>query len=90
MTYTIRRVDATPNPNALKFVVEPSPGPTPRSYRSAPPAGSDPLAEAIFALPGVVNLLIHDGWITVSKSAETPWPALRRAVEGVLARERAP
>lgn len=90
MPYVIRRVDSTPNPNALKFVLEPSPGAVPRSYRTPPAPGTDPLAEALFALPGVVNLLIHDGWMTVSKSANAAWPELRRAVEAVLAREPSP
>lgn len=84
MPYTITRVDTTPNPNALKFVVSPSPGSTPRSYRSAPAPGTDPLAEALFAIPGIANLLIHDGWITVSKSPQAQWPEIRRAVEAQL------
>ena len=90
MPFEITRVDTTPNPNALKFVVSPSPGSTPRSYRAAPPRGADPLADALFAVSGVTNLLIHDGWITVSKSPEAKWPEVRRGVEAVLASEPSP
>lgn len=79
MPYDVTAVDPTPNPHALKITLTPSPGPTPRSYRApdAAHAADDPLALALFALPGVTGLLIHTTFITVTKSPETPWKKLR-------------
>lgn len=78
------RFEATPNPLAVKCLLDPPvPGPT-RSLRAAPAPGPDPLADALFAVPGVVGLLIYGSWITVSKSPDAPWPAVRAGVERVL------
>ncbi len=75
----------TPNPNALKCVLaNPIEGPI-RSYRDASGFAGDPLAEALFGLPGVVGLLISGGWLTLNKSPEADWSVLKPAVQKVLA-----
>ena len=56
-----------------------------RSYREAPPAGADPLADRLFAIEGVTNLLFVNDWVTVSKTPEAPWRKVKAAVERVLA-----
>ncbi|GJQ30061.1 MAG: hypothetical protein HBSAPP03_19450 [Phycisphaerae bacterium] len=85
MPYSVLEFQTTPNPHAVKVVVRPSPAPTrPRSYRAPPSHADDPLAAAIMAVPGVIHLLIHDGWITVGKSPSAAWPAVRAGVRGVL------
>jgi len=76
---------STPNPNAVKCLLDQSPTRVPRSYFSAVEAKGDTLGEALFAVPGVKNLLIHDGWITVSKDADADWKAIKAAVVKVLA-----
>lgn len=84
--YKVRSFQTTPNPNALKCVVEPSPAPRePRSYASAEQSGDDAVGRALFAIEGVTNLLIHDGWITVGKLAESEWKVLKPAIERALA-----
>lgn len=85
MPYTVVEFQATPNPNAVKCVLDHSPAPDrPRAYVAGEPTDRDPLAAALLALPGVRNLLIHDGWITVGKEPGTDWKPLRAAVELVL------
>lgn len=88
MPYTVREFQSTPNPNAVKCVLdrairerELGPG----SYRSAEAARSDPTAAALFAIPGVTNLLINEDWVTVNKSAEADWKKVRAEVSRVLA-----
>lgn len=88
MAYRIVEFQETPNPNALKALVDPSPAPdAPRSYRVPAQAAGDPLAAALFSVPGVTNVLIHDGWISVGKQPDAPWRTIRegvrRAVESV-------
>lgn len=85
MPYSITRIEKTPNPDALKFVVEPSPGRIPRSYRSPDEAdSSDPLGSALLAIPGMRTLLIHDGWFSAVKSPDTDWDDLKPEIERVL------
>lgn len=83
--YKVRQFVSTPNPNAIKCVVEPSPAPdAPRSYAAADKAEGDALALALFQIEGVTNLLIHDGWITVSKRPEADWKRVKPAIERTL------
>lgn len=88
MPYQVVEYRETPNPNAMKCVLNASPGPRPRSYRAASDAAGDPLAAALFEVPGVEGLLIHDGWITVSKSSGASWKSVKAGVARAL--ERAP
>lgn len=85
MGYRVVRFEETPNPNAVKAVLDRSPGQSPRAYRSAEAAQADPLGATLMALPGVTNILIHDGWISVGKSGSTAWRDLKRAIEKALA-----
>jgi hypothetical protein len=95
----VKEYQSTPNPNALKCVVDraiaPLPGPpaTLRSYSSPAAAASDPLATALFAIPGVRSVLVHapgrdssrePGWISINKSADADWRTLKPAIERVL------
>ena len=84
MPYRVRKFQSTPNPNALKCVLDRSAGDTPRSYFRADEAAADPLASRLFAIHGVTNILINGDWITVSKSAQADWKAIRAGVEQVL------
>lgn len=85
MPYRIVRYDDTPNPNALKCILDRTVAPGPRSYRSADQAAADPVAAALFAIPGVTGLLFSEGWLTVSKAPETPWKSIKPGVERALA-----
>lgn len=88
MPLTVIEFQPTPNPNALKCILnrpirERERGPA--SFRTADAAKSDPVASALFALPGVNNLLINEDWITVNKDPKAEWKAMRAAVSRVLA-----
>lgn len=84
MPFKVIRFQDTPNPNALKCVLDRSPPNVPRSYFNASAAAGDPLARSLFAVPGVTSLLISDGWVTVNKSPGAPWGPIRSGVESVL------
>ncbi len=85
MPITIVRFDETPNPNALKCILSGPVGDHPRSFRSAAEAANDPLAAALFGIPGVTTVLINTDWLTVNKRPEVDWKpvkaGVRRAVE---------
>lgn len=74
----------TPNPNALKCVVEGVISDRPRSFFKAADAAGDELGTALFAIPGVTNILIQDRWLTVCKSPEADWKGIKAGVEKVV------
>lgn len=85
MPYRVTKFLPTPNPNALKCVLDRSPAPDrPRAYARGDPTPDDPLASTLLALPGVENLLIHDGWITIGKGPDASWAALKTLIAHTL------
>ncbi len=84
MGCTILRFESTPNPNAVKCVLDRVISDRPKSFLNADAAAGDPLATPFFELPGIRNILINGDWISVNKFEDTPWsalkPALRKAV----------
>jgi hypothetical protein len=86
MPYTVRAFQPTPNPNALKCTLDRAITKSPRSYFNAAQAeaANDPLAQRLFAIPHITNLLINADWITISKTPESDWKPIRAEVERVL------
>ena len=85
MPYTVARFEPTPNPNALKCILDRPISDRPRSFRRPADAEGDPVAARFFAIEGVSGLLLNGGWLTVNKSPEAEWPAVKRAVQQTLA-----
>ncbi len=78
------QTEATPNPASLKFL----PGRTvlgggTAEYRAADEATSSPLAERLFAVPGVAGVFLGGDFITVTK-ADGEWQHLKPAVLGAI------
>jgi NFU1 iron-sulfur cluster scaffold homolog, mitochondrial len=76
------RFQATPNPNAGKFVVGRPvvEGKASKSYYSADQAAADPVASALFGIDGVASLFMVEDFVTVMKAAEADWSVLVPAV----------
>jgi hypothetical protein len=55
-----------------------------RSYTSPPTPERDPLGAALFAIPGVVGVLINPGWVTISKAPDAAWKPIKGALSKVL------
>jgi hypothetical protein len=92
MPLLVREFQPTPNPNAVKCVLDQRVPPLhtaanpagPRAYRSVDAAQHDPFAMALLAIPGVTHVLIADTWLTVAKSPDANWSDLKPAVQRVL------
>lgn len=87
MGYTVTEFQDTPNPNALKCVLDrPAGGGGAgiRSYQSVDAAAGDALGEALMRVPGVVGVLFGPGWVTVSKAGEAEWKSVKVGVKKVL------
>lgn len=85
MPFTISSFDPTPNPNAVKCILDRPISDRPRSFRSAEEANADPIARALFAIPGVACILMNGGWVTINKTTDHDWSAVRAGVRDVLA-----
>ncbi|MBL0869565.1 MAG: NifU N-terminal domain-containing protein [Phycisphaerales bacterium] len=101
MPFKVVSFESTPNPHALRCVLDaplpalPIQSASPegpgvpeggaRSYRDAGQARGDAAAEAMFSVPGVVGVMIREGWLTISKAPTAKWSAVRSGVEKALA-----
>lgn len=85
MPLSITSFETTPNPNALKCVTDKPPSERPRSYFNAQQAEGDPLAEALFGIDGVTNVLIHQLFVTVCKAPDADWGPIKKSLKRVLA-----
>jgi len=77
--------EGTPNPATLKFL----PGREVLGDKTADFADADaalisPLADALFGIPGVARVFLGGDFITVTKSGEADWQALRPQILGLL------
>ncbi|HXF60685.1 MAG TPA: NifU N-terminal domain-containing protein [Caldilineaceae bacterium] len=79
------RVQQTPNPNARKFILPAHWFDRPVNYGSAASASGEPLAERLFALPGVYNVFTAQDFVTVNKTPHSAWEPLESAILAVLA-----
>lgn len=84
MPIRVSEVQSTPNPNALKFVLDRSFTDRPNSFFNAASAQQHPLAARLFAIDGVTSVLLLGDFVTVNKRPDARWPAIRRAVVKVL------
>jgi Fe-S cluster biogenesis protein NfuA len=53
-------------------------------FGNAQVAKSSPLAERLFAIEGVVNLLVSHNEITVTKSSEVEWPVIGKEIGSAI------
>ena len=77
--------EGTPNPATLKFL----PGQAvmqhdTADFPNAAAASRSPLAQALFALPGVARVFLGGDFITVTKSDAETWQALKPQVLGAI------
>ncbi len=85
METTVLTCEATPNPNAKKFTLSRSVSPHPKSFRSVADAEGDTLAQALFEIQGVNNVLINGDWLTIGKSPDASWPEVEKAARRAIA-----
>ena len=77
--------EGTPNPATLKFLPgQDVMGQGTADFASPEQAGRSVLAQAIFALPGVARVFFGGDFVTVTKSEETDWQALKPQVLGAI------
>lgn len=75
----VEDVDLTPNPHALKFILNQKLlNYETRQYADKESANDDPFATGIFKLDGVVSVFYMDKFVTIEKSPEANWGQIQR------------
>jgi hypothetical protein len=85
MPFEVIDVQPTPNPNALKFVLNRAIVDQPASFFNAEAASGHPIASKLFAIGGVTSVLLLSDFVTVNKSNDVKWGPITSAVKKVLA-----
>ncbi len=80
------RAERTPNPQSIKWVVQPplATGGRSAQFRDAPDPAVSPLAAALFAIPGIAEVFVVAEFVTLTKRHEVDWPDLAEPVATVL------
>ena len=84
MAFKVREIQSTPNPNAAKFVVDRPVTEKPVSILHPGDAEQHPLARRLFEIPGVCAVLLLGDFVTVNKTPDAKWPAIKAQVKRVL------
>ena len=75
----VQDVDLTPNPHALKFVLnEKLLDHEKRQFSNKEEAAEDPLAKGIFDIEGVVSVFYMDKFVSIEKSQTATWGMIQR------------
>ncbi len=85
MAFVVREVQPTPNPNAVKFVLDRVISDRPMSFLDPSSGGDHPVAVRLFAISGVTSLLLLGDFVTVNKRPEARWADIKTKVEQALA-----
>jgi hypothetical protein len=85
MAFRVQEVQATPNPNALKFILDQPVSDQPISFFNPDAAHGHALATRLFAIPGVSSLLLLGDFVTINKSPEARWADITGRVRKALA-----
>lgn len=79
-------IQSTPNPNALKFVLNRQVKTEGNfTYKSAAESESNPLAKAVFTVdPSIKEVYFFDNYITVTQNGSGDWDALEGAIKTTI------
>jgi NFU1 iron-sulfur cluster scaffold homolog, mitochondrial len=81
----VEDVDLTPNPHALKFILnERILNLETRQFSSKEEAENDPFAKGIFEIDGVVSVFYMDKFVSIEKSKEANWGQIQRPLISFL------
>ncbi len=78
------KIQATPNPNALKFILPEKHFPKPVNISTPEAAAAHPLAAQLMALDGVYNVFMVQDFVTVNKRPDVPWEPLRNQAQALI------
>jgi hypothetical protein len=87
MALGVKEVQATPNPNAMKFVLDGRISENPISFYSLDQAKEHPLATRLLSIAGVTNVMLLGDFVTVGKSPKARWSDINARVKQILCKD---
>lgn len=84
MPFKVTEVQPTPNPNAVKLILDRVIADCPTSFLNAASGSKHPIASRLFAINGVTGLLLLGDFVTVTKTPEARWADITKRVEQAL------
>jgi hypothetical protein len=87
MGFKVVEIQPTPNPNAVKLMLDRPVVEQPTSFFNADAANGHPLATKLFAIEGVTSLLLLGDFITINKSPAAKWADITAKAKAVLTAE---
>lgn len=84
MGFKVREIQGTPNPNAVKFLLDREISSTPVSFLRPEEGVAHPLASQLFSIKGVISVLLLGDFVTVNKKPEIDWTTITGKVEQIL------
>jgi Fe-S cluster biogenesis protein NfuA len=78
-------IQSTPNPNALKFVLNvPVKNEGKVTYKNAEQCKDNPLAAALFSVSNVSEVYFFDNYITVTQDGSVEWDAIEDQIKKII------
>jgi hypothetical protein len=81
----VLEIQPTPNPNAMKFVLDRSLFSEPASFYSPAEAQTNPLAAKLMAVIGVTHIMLLGDFVTIGKQPQARWSEISGRVKKILA-----
>ncbi len=78
------QIGTTPNPNSIRIGLAQSMFPKPATYKSAQEAEGQPIAKALFGIPGIAQVFTLNNFITITKDPSADWGKIEPKVAEVL------
>ncbi len=79
------QVQGTPNPNALKFVLNvPVKSDGKVTYKTAEDCMQNPLARHLFSVPHVVEVYFFENYITITQDGQGDWDTLEDQIKSTI------
>ena len=78
-------VQSTPNPNALKFVLNvPVRNQGKVTYKNAGQCKYNPMALALFAVPNITEVYFFDNYVTVTQDGNVDWDQIEEQIKKII------
>lgn len=84
MGYRVIDIQPTPNPNAMKFVLDRTISEPPKSFLTPAQGATDPLASQLFEIKGVTSVLLLGDFVTVNKAPAVRWATINQKIRETL------
>jgi len=84
VAFAVREIQPTPNPNAMKFVLDRTIASAPARFYSQEEAVNHPLASRLMAINGVSHVMLLGDFVTIGKDPKARWSDIKPRVSQLL------